>query len=73
MRLSRVLIVLALLSAGAEAAAPKRVLIIHSFGRDLAPYNTIGPTLRTDLALLLRQPVALTDASLVVERGDLRD
>ena len=69
LRLASTLLLLALLSAGAEAAAPKRVLIIHSFGRDLAPYNTIGPTLRTDLALLLRQPVAFTDISLDAERG----
>jgi signal transduction histidine kinase len=67
------LLLLALLSAGAEAAAPKRVLIIHSFGRDLAPYNTIGPTLRTDLALLLREPVAFTDISLDAERGEMPD
>jgi len=40
MRLGRMLFVLALLSAGAEAAAPKRVLILHSFGRDFAPFNT---------------------------------
>jgi signal transduction histidine kinase len=72
-RLAAALLLLALLSAGAEAAVPKRVLIIHSFGRDLAPYNTIGPTLRTDLALLLRQPVAFTDISLDAERGEMPD
>jgi signal transduction histidine kinase len=57
----------------AEAAEAKRVLIIHSFGRDFAPYNAIGLALRTDLTQLLRQPVALHEASLDVERGGAPD
>ena len=32
MRLRAMLIVLALISAGVEAAEPKRVLVIHTFG-----------------------------------------
>lgn len=34
----------------AEAAGPKRVLILHCFGRDFAPYDTITSVFRTDLA-----------------------
>jgi signal transduction histidine kinase len=52
-----------------EAAETKRVLIIHSFGRDFAPYNAVGVALRTDLTQLLRQPVAFHEVSLDVERG----
>ena len=48
-RLAIALFLLALLSAGAEAAAPKRVLVIHSFARDFAPYNVVGNALRTEL------------------------
>ena len=39
----------ALLSAGVEAAAPKQVLLIHSFGRDFAPYTPTGTALRAEL------------------------
>ena len=73
LRLASTLLLLALLSAGAEAAAPKRVLIIHSFGRDLEPYSAIGSTLRNELTQMLRQPVAFHDASLDLERGGLPD
>ena len=64
-----VLVALALLAPLAEAAAPKRVLIIHTFGRDFAPFNSLGPALRTDLAQLLGQPVAFQEVSLDAERS----
>lgn len=35
---------------GAEAAVPKRVLILHSFGRDFEPYGSIAPAFRASLA-----------------------
>ena len=60
---------LALLVPAAAAAEPKRVLVIHSFGRDFAPYNVVATTLRTDLTQLMRESVALHEASLDVERG----
>src|SRR6188472_2304829 len=53
----------------AHAAEPKRVLIIHSFGRDFAPYNIVATTLRTDLTQLMRESVALSEASLDQELG----
>jgi hypothetical protein len=59
----------ALLSPVAQAAEPKRVLIIHSFGRDFAPYNVVATTLRTNLTQLMRESVALHETSLDVERG----
>ncbi|MCL4181414.1 MAG: PAS domain-containing protein [Verrucomicrobia bacterium] len=34
----------------ASAASPKRVLLIHTFGRDFAPYNTFSGVLRSELA-----------------------
>ena len=57
------------LALAAEAAEPKRVLIIHSFGRDFAPYNSVGIALRTELTKQLRQPVSFRDVSLDVERS----
>ena len=46
-----VLILLAMLSFAAEAAAPKRVLIIHSFGRDFGPFNAVAPALIMNASL----------------------
>ena len=68
MRAAALLLFLALLSPLAETAAPKRVLILHSFGRDFAPFNAIAPALRTELARQLKQPVAFYEASLDTER-----
>ncbi len=58
-----------LVMSAAAAAEPKHVLIIHSFGRDFGPNNAIVLTLRTDLAKLLRQPLAFREFSLDSERG----
>ena len=68
MRAAALLLFLALLSPLAETAAPKRVLILHSFGRDFAPFNAIAPAFRTELARQLKQPVAFYEASLDTER-----
>jgi hypothetical protein len=51
------LLQLALLLPAAEAAEHKRVVIVHFFGRDFAPCNLVGSTLRTDLARPMRQPL----------------
>ena len=68
-RLLGALLLLALLSAGAEAAAPKRVLVIHSFARDSAPYNALSNVLRSELTQQLNQAVALQEVSLDAELG----
>jgi signal transduction histidine kinase len=65
------MIVLGLPVADAEAAAPKRILIVHSFGRDFAPYNPLGQAFRTHLTELLNQPVVFHQVSLDMERGEL--
>ena len=52
-----------------EAAEPKRALVIHSFGRDFAPFNGIGLALRSDLPQVLRLPVAFQEVSLDSERS----
>ena len=71
-RLGRVLrqlmLLLPLLVLAAEAAEPKRVLIIHSWGRDFAPFNAIAVAFRNELARQLKQPVAFHEASLDSER-----
>ncbi len=51
-------------SLAADAATPKRVLIIHSFGRDFAPYDTIASVFRTELAKGFSGPIALFETTL---------
>jgi len=50
------------LSAMAKDA--KRVLLLHSFGREFAPYELIVATIRTELAKGSSEPIAVYDASL---------
>jgi signal transduction histidine kinase len=48
----------------ATAAEPKRVLFLHSFGRDFAPYDATVAAIRTELMRAPGQAVAIYDASL---------
>ena len=52
-----------------EAAAPKRVLILHSFGRDFAPYDTITSVFRTELARRSAAPITFVEANLDFRRA----
>ena len=59
---------LAFAACCASAAAPKRVLILDSFGRDVAPFNAAVSTFRTALAQELGEPVDIYEASLDAAR-----
>jgi signal transduction histidine kinase len=48
----------------AAAAGPRQILVLHSFGRDFAPYDTITSVFRTDLARRSKEPVTFIDANL---------
>ena len=52
----------------ASGAAPKRVLILDSFGRDIAPFNAGASAFRTTLARELGEPVDIYEASLDAAR-----
>ncbi len=54
---------LAAVTAAAQAA-PKRVLIVHSFGRDYAPYDAVIGSFRRELAQRSPQPVIFLEAAL---------
>jgi signal transduction histidine kinase len=65
-----VLLLLALCVAfGAEATGPQRVLIVHSFGRDFAPYDTIAAVFRTELARRSSEPIVFVEANLDYRRA----
>ncbi len=63
-----VLLVLALIAlagaTGVQCAEPKRVLLLHSFGRDVAPYAAIASAFRSELARDGTAPLAVYEVSL---------
>jgi PAS domain S-box-containing protein len=53
---------------GADAPRVKRVLILHSFGRDFAPFNAASSGFRTELAQQSAAPIEFLEASLETAR-----
>jgi signal transduction histidine kinase len=49
---------------GVALASPKRILILDSFGRDVAPFNVAVSAFRTTIARELGEPVDIYEASL---------
>ncbi len=58
---------------GATATATKRVLLLHSFGREFAPYDVIVDAFRTELAKGSSEPVAVFDESLDAGQASAAD
>src|SRR5262249_59795645 len=52
----------------ADATGPDRVLLLHSFGPDFSPWNTITPPFREELRRLAPNSIDLYEASLQAER-----
>jgi signal transduction histidine kinase len=59
---------LLILAKSADAADPDRVLLLHSFGPEFSPWNTITPPFREALRKLAPNPIDLYEASLQAER-----
>ncbi len=55
---------LALAIASATAAEPKRVMLIHSFGRDFPPFDTFSGILRAELVSHFPGPLDIFEVSL---------
>src|ERR1700724_2125153 len=53
---------------GAAFSEPKRVLILHSFGRDFAPWNEYARTIREELGRQSPEPTDIFEASLATAR-----
>ena len=49
---------------GVMATETKRVLLLHSYGREFAPYDSIVTAFRSELAQGSSEPIAIYDASL---------
>jgi signal transduction histidine kinase len=65
-------IVLALLAPAAGAAEPKRVLLIHSSGRDFSPGDAVSHAFRAELGRQFTHPVAFHEISLEAQRASAR-
>ena len=59
---------LVLLGLSANAATPKRVLIVHSFGNAAPPFTTHSTAFETELTKKMGEPVDLDEVSLDVAR-----
>src|ERR1043166_4510906 len=59
--------------AAANAADPKRVLVLHSFGRDFKPWNEYARAIRIELERQSPWPLDITDHSLITARSSDED
>jgi PAS domain S-box-containing protein len=57
-------LLMGLLARSSDAAEPRRVLLLHSFGRQFAPFNTFSESFRTALGEQLGSPVDFHDVAL---------
>jgi hypothetical protein len=57
-----------LATAGAALSEPKRVLLLHSFGRDFSPWNEYARGTREELGRQSPDPIDIIEASLATAR-----
>lgn len=57
-------VLLLVFAADAAGAVPKEVLLLHSFGKEFAPFNTFSDVFRTELGQQLGDPVEFHDVAL---------
>lgn len=63
-------LVLVVSAAGASTSTPRRVLLLHAFGLDVAPFSAVASGFRTALARELGAPVDLDEVTLDAGRFD---
>src|SRR6266511_635635 len=61
-------VVLLIAMTGEAFSEPKRVMLLHSFGRDFAPWNEYARTIREELGKQAKEPVDIFEASLATAR-----
>jgi len=62
-------VVLLFAMTGAAFSEPKRVLLLHSFGPNFAPWNEYARTIREELSLQSKEPIDIFEASLATARS----
>jgi len=63
-----VLAVLAGVTVAAEASEPKRILLLHSYGRDFSPFSEFAQSFRAELNQQFKGPVDIYEFSLASAR-----
>jgi signal transduction histidine kinase len=58
-----------LLATASQAADLRRVLLLHSFGRDFSPWGEMAESFRSELVDLSRTPIDFYEASIVSPRS----
>jgi signal transduction histidine kinase len=64
------LLMAVLVAYAASGATPSRVLLLHSFGRDFAPFDAFSASFRSELAQRLGGAVVFYDVNLEIARFD---
>jgi signal transduction histidine kinase len=62
-------VVLLFAMSGSALSEPKRVLIVHSFGRDFSPWNEYARNIREELRRQSKDPIDIFEASLATARS----
>jgi signal transduction histidine kinase len=68
LRLLLGIVVLLLAMTGEAFSEPKRVLLLHSFGRDFAPWSEYARVIREELERQSKEPIDIFEASLATAR-----
>jgi signal transduction histidine kinase len=68
LRLLLSVVVLLLAMTGEAFSEPKRVMLLHSFGRDFAPWNEYAKVVREELGRQSKEPIDIFEASLATAR-----
>jgi signal transduction histidine kinase len=68
-RIFLVAVVLLFAMTGEAFSEPKRVLLLHSFGRDFAPWNEYARVVREELGRQSNEPIDIFEASLAIARS----
>jgi hypothetical protein len=63
-----ILAVFATVCLPANAAEPKRILLLHSFGRDFSPWNEYAKQIRVELRQQVAGPIDIFEVSLATAR-----
>jgi signal transduction histidine kinase len=67
-------VVLLLATTGTALSEPKRVLLLHPFGRDFVPWSQYGKTVREEMLRQMPEGIDLYETSLVSARsGDVEE
>ena len=63
-----VLAILISVTVAADAAEPKRILLLHSYGRDFSPFSEFAQSFRVELDQQFKEPVDVYEFSLTAAR-----